>query len=667
MSLKPTSSLLNHNIGNTIKPKTVKPSIPPVVTTTIKKNETPMSDEHFSLMKAAKQAGLPTNEQKKFADANADGKMTWTKKSDPTPNDDLDVKAADYKKLVGTKSSYKLGEQETANLKQQVKEYVAKGGKLYSNQEVINNPNQAIAGKNGIATPNANTPNVGETSSIIPLGNEPKTRFSVLLNNDGKPITNERVLTQFVQDRYQGGNLWGENYNQIANMSIAQGAKADNINDKGNVGNKKIVYFDVSVKDQVKIHENYKIVQSQVNEVEKIKAEIDDANPVSQFIKGAVDGVKDNLVGTATMIAHPLETLGAIKDVTVALGSLTADDVSNITKAVKGKIKDTFTTKDGINSIPYGAGYAVGMLATDIVVGKGVGIALEAVKEIPAISKLLTKLGDLKSLATAKVAEKFSDEAASLASKRISQSLRNPNLYSGFAGGDLVSDFAVLAGNKMKNGVIPFKEFVELSVKEYGSNIKGKADELAQGYRQAMQKLGFGNDIVELEIDKTSKLAKYQFQKETTAARQKLFDGIKDAENNGALKKIKGQSIDDYNWLNQDPRRKELAFDPDTKSFKVNEARAITEAEKQGLIERPTKRGIFDDGKSRGADYIDANGIEWDMKDAAGGVDKIIKALKDGENVLVDARGLSEANFKTLKSEIELKRPQSNNQVRYVR
>jgi hypothetical protein len=65
------------------------------------------------------------------------------------------------------------------------------------------------------------------------------------------------------------------------------------------------------------------------------------------------------------------ETLGAIKDVAVALSSLTAEDVGKI----KGKIKDTFTTRDGINSIPYGAGYAVGMIATDIVIGKGVGIA----------------------------------------------------------------------------------------------------------------------------------------------------------------------------------------------------------------------------------------------------------------------------------------------------
>jgi hypothetical protein len=501
MSIKPTNVLPKFNTGNTIKPKTLKPDIPKTVTTTVKKNETPMSDEHFSLMKAAKKAGLPTNEQKKFADANADGKMQWTKGNDPTPNDDETIKADDYKKMVGQKSTYVLGKQDRENLKQQVKEYVAKGGKLYSNQEVINNPNQAIAGKNGIVTPNANIPNVGETSSIIPLGNEPKTKFSVLLNNNGKPITNERVLTQFIEDRYKGGNLWGENYNQIANMSIAQGAKADNINIKGNVGNKTAVYFEVSVKDQVKINENYKIVQDRVNAVEKSVDEINKANPVSQFIMGTVDGVKDNLVGTATMIAHPLETLGAIKDVAVALGSLTADDVSKIAEAVKGKISDTFTTKDGINSIPYGAGYAVGMLATDIVIGKGVGIALEAVKEIPAIKNLLTKLGDLKSLATAKVAEKFSDEAASLAGERARKALAT-TVYSGIPV-DAMLDMAVVAGNKIKNGAVKFADFSRKLVDEFGDRVKPYIEKL---YREQMIELNLADKIDEVGIKGAKKL-----------------------------------------------------------------------------------------------------------------------------------------------------------------
>ncbi len=195
------------------------------------------------------------------------------------------------------------------------------------------------------------------------------------------------------------------------------------------------------------------------------------------------------------MIAHPLETLGAIKDVAVALSSLTAEGVGKIAEAVKGKISDTFTTKDGINSIPYGAGYAVGMLATDIVIGKGVGIALEAVKEIPAIKNLLTKLGDLKSLATtkvaekfsettAKIAEKFSDEAASLAGERARKALAT-QLYSGIPA-DAMLDMAVVAGNKIKNGAVKFADFSKQIVDEFGDKIK---PHLAKLHREGLTEL----------------------------------------------------------------------------------------------------------------------------------------------------------------------------------
>jgi DNase/tRNase domain of colicin-like bacteriocin len=506
MSVNTTSSLpkFNHNIGNTIKPKTAKPSIPKVVTTTIKKNETPMSDEHFSLMKAAKQAGLPTNEQKKFADANADGKMSWTKGNDPTPKDNSDVKAADYKGLVGKQKSLKLGEQQVANLKQQVKEYVAKGGKLYSNQEVLNNPNQTIAGKNGIATPNANTPNVGETSSIIPLGNEPKTRFSVLLNNDGKPITNERVLTQFIEDRYQGGNLWGENYNQIANMSIAQGAKADNINIKGNVGNKTAVYFEVSVKDQVKIHENYKIVQSQINEIDKLREKYNQENPLSQFILGTIDGAWDSVKGNANVILHPLETINGIKDAVTALASLSLNDLENIKVQLKDEIVKLATTKEGINSLPHKAGYVVGMAVAEIITAKGVGAVLEGVKTIPAIKGLLSKVDDLKLLTKAKIAEKFSDNAASLASQRIKQALQNPALYNGVAGAELLKDYAVVAGNRISNGAVKFADFSKRMVDDFGDRVKPYVEKL---YREQMIELNLADKIDEIGI-KSTKLDK---------------------------------------------------------------------------------------------------------------------------------------------------------------
>jgi hypothetical protein len=605
MSVNTTSSLpkFNHNIGNTIKPKTAKPSIPKVVTTTIKKNETPMSDEHFSLMKAAKQAGLPTNEQKKFADANADGKMSWTKGNDPTPNDDADVKAADYKKKVGQKSTYALGQQDVANLKQQVKEYVAKGGKLYSNQEVINNPNQAIAGKNGIATPNANPPNVSETSSIVPLGNEPKTKFSVLLNNDGKPITNERVLTQFVQDRYQGGNLWGENYNQIANMSIAQGAKADNINIKGNVGNKTAVYFEVSVKDQVKIHENYKIVQSQINEIDKLREKYNQENPLSQFILGTIDGAWDSVKGNANVILHPLETINGIKDAVTALASLSLNDLENIKVQLKDEIVKLATTKEGINSLPHKAGYVVGMAVAEIITAKGVGAVLEGVKTIPAIKGLLSKVDDLKLLTKAKIAEKFSDNAASLASQRIKQALQNPALYNGVAGAELLKDYAVVAGNRIGNGAVRFADFSTKLVDEFGDRVKPYVEKL---YREQMIELNLADKIDEIGI-KSTKLDKIKpipdaildppmAKKNSRLAGEThpvtevpynrvaypVFDSKFDAQ---LPKNLRGHKVSDYDQFKEATRqlKRKIEADPSTGNIFTKEQLADIMAEKDKI------------------------------------------------------------------------------------
>ncbi len=309
----------------------------------------------------------------------------------------------------------------------------------------------------------------------------------------------------------------------------------------------------------------------------------------------------------------------------------------------------------------------MGTVATDVVIGKGVGIALEGLKQIKPIATLLTKLEDLKSLAKVKVAEMFSDQAAQIASQRIKQALRNPALYSGLAGAEFLGDLTKFAGNKLKNGAVTFKQFVAEATKEFGDGIKGKVDDLATAYRDAMQKTGFGNEIIELDIEQTSKIAKLQFQRETSAARKHLLDGIQEAEDKGILKQLQIDNPDDYRWLQSDSRHKELAFDPDTKEFKIKEAKAALEAEKQGILESPVNRGIHADGRTHGDDYFDGNGIAWDMKEARGGSRNILKALNDGENVLVDARGLSDADFKALKSEIEANRTKNNQKVKYVR
>ena len=367
------------------------------------------------------------------------------------------------------------------------------------------------------------------------------------------------------------------------------------------------------------------------------------------------------------MLAHPIETLNAIKEVAVALSSLSSEDIAKISEQLGDKVKTTFTTKDGINSIPYGAGYAVGVVASEIVLGKGAGAALKGLEGIGAIKNLLTKLDDFKAIAKVKVAETFSDEAAVLAKQRIRQAMAGPQFYTGAAGAELLKEFTVLAGNKLKNGAMTFKEFMAEATKEFGDGIKGKADDLAKAYREAMQKTGFGNEIVELDIEQTSKMAKMQFQRDTSAAIKHLLEGIQEAESKGKLLEIKAKNLDAYDWLQENPRHKELSFDPANKQFKVQEAKAALEAEKQGILEAPVKRGISPSGNEVGDDFVDGMGIVWDVKDAQGGSQSILDALIKNENVLVDARGISKSEFETLKAEIEANRPQNNKKVKYLR
>jgi A nuclease family of the HNH/ENDO VII superfamily with conserved AHH len=357
--------------------------------------------------------------------------------------------------------------------------------------------------------------------------------------------------------------------------------------------NKKVVYFEVSVKDQVKIHENYKIVQDRVNAVEKSVDEINKANPVSQFIMGAVDGVKDNIVGTATMIMNPLETLGAIKDVAVALSSLTAEDVGKIAEAVKGKISDTFTTKDGINSIPYGAGYAVGMLATDIVVGKGVGIALKGLKGIPAISKLLTKLEDLKLATQGKIAETFSNDAASLAKENFIKRMKvigaNPNNITNIAlDPELWANATKVAGNTLAKGYKSFAEFSAKMVDELGEAVKPYLEKL---HREGLTTLDLKPDFINAkEVEK--------FLGKAVKEGDKLPDG--------------------YNWNNgqivRSPNKAEAGYMPlKLENGKIAEREGTDRLSKPTVMNRNFEKSIKDEIKAKNPNYTEKQ-VEAEFK-----------------------------------------------------
>ncbi len=168
-------------------------------------------------------------------------------------------------------------------------------------------------------------------------------------------------------------------------------------------------------------------------------------------------------------------------------------------------------------------------------------------------------------------------------------------------------------------------------------------------------------DPTAAETDAQNKAA--EFNKAKAEAKQKLADWKKARDaawrqtelENAVNEAIKAGKLDDLSaadkaWLQADPRRAELAYDPAEKDFRPNEARAALQAEADGTVRGPLTRSFEPSGKSPkglGDDFVDASGKAWDVKDADEGVQKILAAAapknngQPGENIIVDASKLS--------------------------
>jgi len=168
--------------------------------------------------------------------------------------------------------------------------------------------------------------------------------------------------------------------------------------------------------------------------------------------------------------------------------------------------------------------------------------------------------------------------------------------------------------------------------------------------------------------DKFAKLEKLKADREARLKQEALQKGVKEAEAKGKLDDL---SPADRDWLNSDPRAKELAYDPARKSFKPNEARAILQAEKEGSVAPGVKRDIGVDGSETGADYVDGAGKQWDVKDSSGGIDTVVEAASPkggqaGENVLVDLSGKDATERAAFKAGVRDKLPEGSGQVEFV-
>ncbi|MGI9492671.1 MAG: hypothetical protein ACR2QF_09760, partial [Geminicoccaceae bacterium] len=105
------------------------------------------------------------------------------------------------------------------------------------------------------------------------------------------------------------------------------------------------------------------------------------------------------------------------------------------------------------------------------------------------------------------------------------------------------------------------------------------------------------------------------------------------AGNEGAVERLEAQK----KWLDENPRNRELAYDPDKGTYSIDEAMSALRAEKDGLVKGPLKRDIGVNGESSGGDFFDADGKLWDHKFTSGtDADKLIGQAERGENLIVD-------------------------------
>lgn len=135
-----------------------------------------------------------------------------------------------------------------------------------------------------------------------------------------------------------------------------------------------------------------------------------------------------------------------------------------------------------------------------------------------------------------------------------------------------------------------------------------------------------------------------------------LSDAIARADKPGKRGRSKRDDLteEEREWLEEDPRNERLAVDPEGDGgYKVDEAKTGLAAERAGLVEPPVRRALrAADNSEAGADLIDGDSKKWDVKSGTDAA-KVVHAANDGENVMVDCEGMSDAEVQALKRAVQ--------------
>ena len=386
------------------KPQTF-PNIPKSVTTTIQKGDMPEKVVYRALIKAARLAGLPPDEQKKFAAKFSNAGMSW-EVGDPDKTDGNKIKSSDYDKKIGQTATINLSKISIDELRNQRQEYIAGGGKLYSNREIPNQAtaNEKQAAKNGITAEQreqSKMRDLYEKAQILLtsiFGTPSKLRdlkhiSAVEMQNISGLSAEDQALAGYIEQRYADrSNLYGDDKADILRIAKANGVKIENLGVSGGKAD-----FDISVESLLKLHIAYIGVQEKANITEAQVKDLQNNSAYNQFLIGVGEGAWNNLKGTGEAIADPIGTLHALYEAGKTAGSLgleLAQMPETERLQLYAQLRKAGLKGLGEMPLPEASrhiGNFIGSLAVDVALGKGIGTAVKALHGLKIGTKIISE------------------------------------------------------------------------------------------------------------------------------------------------------------------------------------------------------------------------------------------------------------------------------------
>jgi hypothetical protein len=260
------------------------------------------------------------------------------------------------------------------------------------------NPNDAIAGKNGIGNTQNNRAKFDEllrnAEVLKGVFGEP-TKLTDLKHFNVKEVNipdyskEDNALASLIEEKYGKGNLWADKKTEILQIAKSMGVKVENLKSNGN----RTVSFDLNVENVLKLQHAYIGVQEKFN-VDKAKADEAIANhPIQKFAQGVVDGAWEDLKSNWKMVTNPWQTVKDVASGAWELGKLGVQLAAmpeiqrNMLFAGLAEAGIKGLAEMPIGDAAYQVGKVVGMAAVELALFKGAGIvAGTGLKALKAIS-----------------------------------------------------------------------------------------------------------------------------------------------------------------------------------------------------------------------------------------------------------------------------------------